>query len=56
MSRKEQKGRVMRVKWERNEGVEGIGGKAKTRHAMIWREGYFRQRKTGRLSSCEIRD
>ena len=55
MSEKGQKGKGTRVK---KEGVVGRWGwrERETRHAGIWREEYFRQRRTGRLSRYEIKD
>ena len=56
MSKKEQKGKGTRVKKEGGCWEMRLEGEIETRHAGIWREEYFRQRRTGRLSRCEIND
>ena len=56
MSKEEQKGKGTRVKKERGCWEMRLEGEIETRHAGIWREEYFRQRRIRRLSRCEIKD
>ena len=36
--------------------ADEVRGWAETRHVCVWREDYFRQRRAGRLSRCELKD